>query len=225
MLQELSRTELRDLINRVTQYGSTALEGLPKMHRLQLIHYLKYQINRIEVEANQLAATKADNNEDYNPQIHTPEYYANCYVDYDINKRLLSLVSNLGQPEPIQSDPEQSTNTKFTFENEINSSPPDDVYEHFNKYLVSQNIITENQLHQFLESAFELETPIINKIAMSDAQRKKKVYACFHTFYNGNKIQGNKRKYVKLLSDFFIGYEYENTARNWSSYDPKKDVI
>ena len=69
MLQELSRTELRDLINRVTQYGSTALEGLPKMHRLQLIHYLKYQINRIEVEANQLAATKADNNEDYNLQI------------------------------------------------------------------------------------------------------------------------------------------------------------
>ena len=132
---------------------------------------------------------------------------------------------NLSRAEYDADKPEQSTNAKFTFENKINSSHPDYVYTHFKKYLVGQNIITENQLHQFLKAAFELETPLINKIAMSDAQRKKKVYACFHTFYNGNKIQGNKKKYVELLSDFFIGYEYKNTDKNWSTYDCNKDVI
>jgi hypothetical protein len=218
MLQELSRTELRNLINRVTQYGSTALEGVPEMHILQVIHYLKYQINRIEVEANQLATAKADNNGDYNPQIHTSEYYANCYVDYDINKRLLSLVSNLGQPEPIQSEPKQPDNAEFDFKNNFNIEQPKEIYDHFKSGLVKPDYIKISDLHLFLKLAFEQNKPPTEKIKFTKSQYIRPIQNCFHTFFKESRHHKGKKAilYVNLLCDYFDGYEAKNVKTNWS---------
>ena len=121
--------------------------------------------------------------------------------------------------------PLRSTNAKFEFDNKFNSSPRDEVYTHFYEYLVVKKIITEDELKRFLKAAFELRTPLIDKIAMKDAQRKAKVYACFHTFSNLHKSHRETPKYVQLLTDNFVGYEFKNTSKNWSTYDTRRDVI
>jgi hypothetical protein len=217
MPQKLSRTELRDLIDEVTEDGKIALEAVPKKHILQVIRYLKYQINRIEVEANLLAAN-AYNNRDYNPQIHTPEYYANCYVDYDINKRLLSLVSNLGQPEPIQSEPKQPDNAEFDFKNNFNIEQPKEIYDHFKSGLVKPDYIKISDLHLFLKLAFEQNKPPTEKIKFTKSQYKRPIQNCFHTFFKESRHHKGKKAilYVNLLCDYFDGYEAKNVKTNWS---------
>lgn len=97
--------------------------------------------------------------------------------------------------------------------NNFNSDDIDSVIDHFRSLEKNMN---NGEFMQWIKQAFELlETPehkfkLIGKYMISE------IRGLFYTYYKKPGNHGKKDKYVKLLSDYFEGFDFEKTKANFN---------
>jgi len=132
------------------------------------------------------------------------------------------------QPNKI----EEKQKEVFTFKNNFDGIPPEDVYNHFKAGLVDKKHIDLETLKKFLKQAFEdykfedykfedykEDEPLKDKLKMNNTTNSLNfIIRVFHKYYSKQVSKhGKKSKYVKLLTDNFIDFDYQKTHDNFRS--------
>lgn len=125
---------------------------------------------------------------------------------------------DISQPNQI----EEKQKEVFTFENNFDNIEPKDVYNHFKTGLVDKKHIDLETLETFLKQAFEdfdKKDKPKKKIRMENTTNSMKyIIEVFHKYYSKQVSKhGKKTKYVKLLTDNFIDFDYQKTHDNFRS--------
>ncbi|PCJ67504.1 MAG: hypothetical protein COA58_04070 [Bacteroidetes bacterium] len=211
---------VEDIINEIAQSEKKRFKNIfnkceSTLDIRQIIKYLKKEKRDylLELNGRTLAASGSVSKYINSKDPLFMERNINILIEYYEDELVNESLSNQTKIRPL------------IFENNFNLLDPEKVYDHFHKYLVTQNIISLENLHLFLKTAFEQLKSNKSKISINDTNRKNKVYAAFHSFFTDNKIQGEKPRYVSLLTQNFIGYKFDTVNKNWTNYDSKKDII
>lgn len=123
----------------------------------------------------------------------------------------------------IDHDNNKTDETKtFSFKNNFDKIDPKVVYSHFKTGLVDNNYIDLKTLKEFLKQAFEdfdKKDKPKKKIRMENTTNSMKyIIEVFHKYYSKQVSKhGKKTKYVKLLTDNFIDFDYQKTHDNFRS--------
>ncbi|MDA0177207.1 hypothetical protein OOZ35_06855 [Mesoflavibacter profundi] len=130
------------------------------------------------------------------------------YKDYLLNK--------LQQPK--QTDIINSDKNGFLLkENNFDNVEPQKVVKHFYK-LVENGYITQSNFNLFIESLFYKNQKLNSKIEIIKPNSKSRVKKIFYTYYDSIQSEkySNQEKYLKLLTDNFIGFNYKSLKTNFS---------
>lgn len=108
---------------------------------------------------------------------------------------------------------------KFLFINEFDKVNEDLIYKHFYENLVDKGYLTNKELETFLIEAFNKKNIPSIKFDFKNIPNKKTIINIFYTYFMlAQKPHGKKPQYVKLLTDYFNGYEYNNTLTNFAKH-------
>lgn len=103
------------------------------------------------------------------------------------------------------------------FENKFDDIDKKLIYKHFSDNLVNTGYIENSILKKFLVMAFDTKVKPEEKFDFVNNPSKQSIRKIFNDYEN--KISKRKikhRSYVELLSNYFNGYNYENTNNNWN---------
>lgn len=105
-----------------------------------------------------------------------------------------------------------------TFKNNFDKITPVEIYEHFRAGLVEKGYLTEQELNEYLKTAFELKTIPETLFKIKDAPKKATIEAIFYKYYKNvaGKIHGTQNQYAALLGDYFEGYKTATVSSNFS---------
>jgi hypothetical protein len=148
---------------------------------------------------------------------HVREVF-NVLNTYSSNKEVQTKTLDNSQPNQI----EEKQKEVFTFENNFDNIEPKDVYSHFKAGLVDKRHIDLETLEVFLKQAFNDYTedkPPKDKIRMKNTKHKiGYIRGVFHKYFLEQTLQHSEKfKYVKLLTDNFIDFDYQKTHDNFRS--------
>lgn len=131
--------------------------------------------------------------------------------------RMLHIKSN---PKPQQSEAETDTSTigKTIFKNKFDNVTENKVFEYFTKNLVEKGYLTKETLTEYLKQAFELKTPPIQKFSFENLPTQAKIRKVFYDYFSttAGKPNGRKLEYVKLLGEYFNGFDTAKINTNFS---------
>jgi len=107
---------------------------------------------------------------------------------------------------------------KLEFTNNFDNVEAEDVREHFKKGLVNRNMLNDNELADFLFTAFEKQIVPQKKFIFKKLETKQKVMKVFYQYYTdkAGKPHGKQKKYAALLGDYFEGFNSKNVSSNFS---------
>lgn len=93
-----------------------------------------------------------------------------------------------------------------------------DVYNYFKVNLVDKKHITEIELLEFLKYAFHLKTIPKVKFKLSRFNTVKEISCVFFKYYKeiAHKPHGKQKEYIKLLSEYFEGFEKKSLSTNFA---------
>lgn len=131
-----------------------------------------------------------------------------------LEKRKLELEGVSTLIEPINS----LENSEFKFTNNFDNVPESKILEYFTEKLVETKYISENDLNLFLILAFDkMEIPK-QKISFVRFNTQRGIIKIFYYYYKtiAGKPHGKQERYIKLLSDYFISFNYEKIKTNFS---------
>jgi len=123
-----------------------------------------------------------------------------------------------GEEDSTELESKAETNKQFHFKNKlIPRLEEEDIYSFFMKELLERRIkcLDEQRLQKWLKNAFEVMEESKPKITFSNLPSKSYIRSIFFEFYSIYKKRGEKKLFVKLLSDHFAGFEYDNTFNNF----------
>ncbi len=120
------------------------------------------------------------------------------------------------QPEAVNPDEVKKELFKLK-ENNFDNVQPDKVINHF-KQLVDNRYITQLNFEIFIKTVFEKNQIVTSKIEIIKPNSKSRVKKIFYTYYETYSTQkyGVQKKYIKLLSDNFTGFDYTSLSTNFS---------
>jgi hypothetical protein len=138
------------------------------------------------------------------------------YNDYFIAEHNAAIDSGLPKDGDGVSDEGQISITKL--ENKFDFVPIADVYSHFKKGLVDKQHLTNEELLSYLFYAFDRKQVPAKKFVLNDAKPKERIYNLFGDYFRGkaSSPHGKKALYVRLLTDYFEGYNYKTVFANFS---------
>lgn len=97
--------------------------------------------------------------------------------------------------------------------NNFNSDDINSVIDHFQDL---EKNMKNGEFIQWIKQAFELlETPE-HKFKLTGKYMISEIRGLFYTYYKKPGNHGKKDKYVKLLSDYFEGFDFEKTKANFN---------
>lgn len=128
----------------------------------------------------------------------------------------IELINEIQSLTPPQTELKAEQETP-TFINNFDKITSAEIYRHFKIGLVEKGYLTEQQLNDYLKTAFELKTKPEILFKFKDAQNKA-IGAVFYQYYKNvaGKIHGKQRQYAALLGDYFEGYNTNNVSSNFS---------
>lgn len=134
-----------------------------------------------------------------------------CDLELDMLKELSNLKGNK----------DKSPTVPFKFENKFDNVDKEVVYNHFRDKLVESDMLSEESLKKYLIMAFQ-DTYLPKEKFKLERKRKTKadIISIFHEFYKnsaGSPRGEKKDKYIRLLSDYFSGYDYLVVRNNFRS--------
>ncbi len=122
-------------------------------------------------------------------------------------------VSDMNRTQTESPAPQSEDDPVDIITNNFNSDDIDSVIDHFQSL---EKYMKNGEFLQWIKQAFELlETPehkfkLIGKYMISE------IRGLFYTYYKKPGNHGKKDKYVKLLSDYFEGFDFEKTKANFN---------
>ncbi len=107
---------------------------------------------------------------------------------------------------------------KFSFNNNFDNVNNLNVYNYFKKELVEKNYLDLETLEEYLNLAFEKKTIPNKKITLKIIKTKRSIRQIFYKYYLeiAYKPYGNRSDYIKLLTDYFQGFEYDKVKNNFN---------
>jgi hypothetical protein len=109
----------------------------------------------------------------------------------------------------------------FKFKNNFDNVSKETVYKYFYDQLVKRNLLSEKQLQQYLVDAFQNKKPPKNKYILNRGNKTiADIRKIFHKYYKdyASSPRGSKRnEYIKLLTSYFSGHDFDATAKNFRS--------
>ncbi|WP_394749321.1 hypothetical protein [Spongiimicrobium salis] len=104
---------------------------------------------------------------------------------------------------------------EITFKNNFDSLPESKVRDYFFNKLVSSGYLNEAELNEYLFCVFE-QGIITSKFTLRKRTTKGDVISIFSKYYEDSyNPRGRKREYVRLLSDYFIGFDEQKVFNNF----------
>lgn len=113
---------------------------------------------------------------------------------------------------------ETETIEQSPFKNNIDNVPESKVIEYFSKNLVDKKYLSKEALDSYLKQAFELKTPPTQKFSFENFPTQAKIRKVFYGYFSttAGKPSGRKLEYVKLLGEYFNGFETSKIESNFS---------
>lgn len=130
-------------------------------------------------------------------------------ITVDLNKQTSE---KLQQTETIKTD------EVFKFENNFDRVQCSIVYDYFKVELVNKKYLNEENFHAFLKIAFENSLQLQSKFKFEKKYIIKDIRAIFYKYYNEINFEKykNQDKYIKLLTDYFEGFEFDKVKSNFN---------
>ena len=214
--------------NYVTQYPYSTKKDFIS----QVFRYTIYDLEQI-LEMNLIWLSEAPNENSYT-------YYTsflraqNEFVDFAINNQykiehyrqyyraVLEFLKSFEKQDnkllQAEKRPELEDTNFVVFENNFDNIQPSEVYAYFQKCLVQKEYLTEDELRDYLNAAFELETIPKTPFRLKHTPKKQSIYTIFYTYYKdiAGKPHEHQDRYVHLLGNYFEGYKSNVIRTNWS---------
>lgn len=107
---------------------------------------------------------------------------------------------------------------EFSFNNEFDNVNSKVVFDYFKKELVDKNYLSIEDLENYLKLSFEKKEIPKEKFVFKQNRTLKAVRAIFYNYFKNiaYKPSGRQPEYVKLLTDYFQGFEYEKVKNNFN---------
>jgi hypothetical protein len=92
------------------------------------------------------------------------------------------------------------------------------VFDNFTENLVVKNYLKQETLNRYLKQAFELKTPPAEKFSFDNLPTQAKIIKVFYNYFIkiAGKPNGKKLEYVKLLGEYFNGFDTDKIDTNFS---------
>ena len=151
-------------------------------------------------------------------------YFKNWVIESNLssyNKIISFLETRKSELEGKTTLPEPQNlleNSEFKFTNNFDNVAESKILEYFTEKLVETKYISENDLILFLKLAFDkMEVPQ-QKISFARFNTQRGIIKIFYNNYKiiAGKPHGKQERYIKLLSDYFISFDYEKIKTNFS---------
>lgn len=117
------------------------------------------------------------------------------------------------QPEPAITHPEVDTDETEFITNNFNGDDIENVLSHFQSL---EKYMNNGKFMQWIKLAFELQQLPEHKFLLKGDYTKTEITRLFYTYWKEKGKHGNRNIYVKLLSDYFEGFEFEKTLNNFN---------
>lgn len=123
-------------------------------------------------------------------------------------------VSDMKRTQTESPAPQPEADPVETIINNFNGDSVDDIIDHFRSL---EKLMNNGEFMQWIKLAFEKQEPPERKFQLKRGFKIGKIRGgLFYTYYKKPGNHGEKDKYVKLLSDYFEGFEFENTKANFN---------
>ena len=141
------------------------------------------------------------------------------FLFHDLDSALISFfgaftdVSDMKRTQSEPPTPQPEVDPVETIINNFNSDSVDDIIDHFRSL---EKYMNNGEFMQWIKQAFEMQEIPERKFQLKRGFKIGKIRGgLFYTYYKKPGNHGEKDKYVKLLSDYFEGFEFENTKANF----------
>jgi hypothetical protein len=107
---------------------------------------------------------------------------------------------------------------KRNFENNFDNVEQNKVYDYFRTELFDKNYLKEETLNEYLQLAFQDNCIPKEKFNFLKINTKQTLTRIFYKYYKdiASKPYGKQPKYIKLLTDYFNGYDYDTVKTNFN---------
>jgi hypothetical protein len=137
---------------------------------------------------------------------------------HDLDSALISFfgaftdVSDMKRTQSEPPTPQPEADPVETIINNFNSDSVNDIIDHFRSL---EKLMNNGEFMQWIKLAFEKQEPPERKFKLIGKYKKGDIRKLFHTYWRSSGKQGNREVYVRLLSDYFEKFEFENTKANF----------
>lgn len=140
------------------------------------------------------------------------------FLFHDLDSALISFfgaftdVSDMKRTQSEPPTPQPEADPVETIINNFNSDSVNDIIDHFRSL---EKLMNNGEFMQWIKLAFEKQEPPERKFKLIGKYKKGDIRKLFHTYWRSSGKQGNREVYVRLLSDYFEKFEFENTKANF----------
>jgi len=129
-----------------------------------------------------------------------------------------SKLNSLNLKEDESKSNPQKEGSGFNFENNFDNVNQEKVYQYFSTELVNSNYLSEEELRDYLKTAFEKRETPKSKFSFRNIPSKDKVMKVFYSFYKdiAGKPHGRQKDYAGLLGEYFQGFKTSTISTNFS---------
>jgi hypothetical protein len=128
--------------------------------------------------------------------------------------------SEIKNPQQISNSEEikSSENIECSFINNFDNVDNFKVYNYFKKELVDKNYLSLENLEIYLKLSFEKNELPKAKFIFKKNKTLKTIRVVFYEYYKNiaYKPNGEQTKYIKLLTNYFQGFEFEKVKNNFN---------
>lgn len=132
---------------------------------------------------------------------------------------ILNSQSNENEKQPQQSKTQKPDEVKeFEFTNNFDRVNESRVYNFFKSELLDKKYLTKENLQNFLKLSFEHQTPPKTKFNFEKRYLIKDIRKIFYKYFNEINFEkyNTQDKYIRLLTDYFEGFEFEKIKMNFN---------
>lgn len=137
---------------------------------------------------------------------------------HDLDSALISFfgaftdVSDMKRTQSEPPTPQPEADPVETIINNFNGDSVNDIIDHFRSL---EKLMNNGEFMQWIKLAFEKQEPPERKFKLIGKYKKGDIRKLFHTYWRSSGEHGNREVYVRLLSDYFEKFEFENTKANF----------
>lgn len=143
---------------------------------------------------------------------------------YDLDKALIEFfgaftdVSDMKrtQPEPQAPQAPQAEADPIEAEMIANKFNDDDIKNVLTHFQSLEKYMNNGELMQWIKQAFELQQLPEHKFSLKGKYTLTEIRRLFYTYWRKRGKHGNRNDYVKLLSDYFVGFPFKTTLDNFN---------